>query len=196
MSAVMPKIERPEGFWASVAWLIRGKRAAPETRWKATTVINWVSAGIIAGTVGMHWLNTEWRLGLTFAELRCLEGTAFLIDVEREVAAERGDMLAYRARGLMPIAPDGQVVVKLVAAVPGDRVRVDASGIYINDVKWGELNPITMERTGWTVQRVTREFVVGEGELLMLGDQPRSYDGRYWGPIRINQLEGKAWRLW
>jgi type IV secretory pathway protease TraF len=35
--------------------------------------------------------------------------------------------------------------------------------------------------------------VLAEGEVLLLGDTADSFDGRYWGPVRVELIEG-VWR--
>jgi len=86
-------------------------------------------------------------------------------------------------------------VAKLVAGVPGDMVEVTAQGISINGRHWGPLNAIVLEKSGKTAESVTRSFEIPEGELLLLGTLPRSYDGRYWGTVKLEQVIGRAWMV-
>lgn len=87
-------------------------------------------------------------------------------------------------------------MVKYAAAVAGDRVRVDATGIYINDKKWGDLNPYVMRKTKMDIAKVARSYTILEGHVLMLGTLPRSFDGRYTGQIPLSRIDGKAVPLW
>lgn len=158
-------------------------------------------ATLIAGTGLAFFLVfglvlSNWRVGLNTQVIKCLPGTVFIIRQSPPDKIERGQMIAYRSRGLLPFLQDGRGVAKLVAAVPGDRVKVDATGVSINGVYWGPLNSTVLRKSGRTAESVSTSYVVGQGELLVLGTLPRSYDGRYWGTIKSDQVIGNAWRLW
>lgn len=178
-------------------WLkIRGPEIPREKRWSPTYVINLVCITAIVLILVGRGIHDNFRVGLTFAEVKCLEGTGFFMRMSPPDQVERGKVYAYRSKGMAPLLADGRLVVKIAAAVEGDHVRVDETGIYINGKFWGPLNPITMEKVGISAKAVTREYTVGKGHVLMLGTLPRSYDGRYIGPVPLHLLEGPAWMLW
>lgn len=196
-AAVQPDlIDRVAAAGRYLAHVIRGGKPAPEKRWSAAYVSNLVCWSAVVMILALNYLTSSWRIGLNTQEIRCLEGTVFLVRNKPPESVERGQLIAYRSLGLEPLLKNGTTVAKLVAAVPGDRVVVDARGVTINGAFWGPLNPKVMEKTKTTLAAVTREFTVPQGELLVLGDLPRSYDGRYWGTIKTGQLIGPAWRLW
>lgn len=163
-----------------------------------TYVINLVCISAMVMIVFIQWALACWSLGLDFAPIKCLPGTAYLIRKAPPAIDEvrRGDLYAYASHGLAPLLKDGSSVVKIAAGLPGDRVDVNARGVFINHRWWGPLNPITMARTHRTVASVTRSFTLKSDEVLMLGTLPRTYDGRYWGPIKASWLLGHAWRVW
>lgn len=185
-------------WWDVIARFIRGGKPPPAKRWSPTFVLNLVSGTAIVMIVAMQWLIANYALGLTFHDVKCMPGTAFWVARENlEIGdIERGRIYSYRADGLLPLVPNGQLMGKVAAALPGDRVDVDADGVRINGKKWGDLSPIVLEKAKLTVEGVTRSFVVGPDEVLMLGTLPRSYDGRYWGPVKATQLVGRTWRIW
>lgn len=192
----MSALEHAPGFWRR-AWLrVRGPEIPREKRWSPTYVINLVCISAIVLILVGRGIHDNFRVGLTFAEVKCLEGTGFFMRMSPPDQVERGRVYAYRSKGLAPLLADGRLVVKIAAAVEGDRVKVDDTGIYINGAHWGALNPITMEKVGITPASVSREYTVPEGQVLMLGTLPRSYDGRYIGPVPTYLLEGPAWMLW
>lgn len=61
---------------------------------------------------------------------------------------------------------------------PAGLVRV------LHPVGDGDDDPVV----GWRGCRV-----LAEGEVLLLGDTADSFDGRYWGPVRVDLIEG-VWR--
>lgn len=181
--------------WSALS--IAAGKAHPK-RMSPTFVINLVCISAIVIIFLIQWALSCWSLGLDFSPIKCLDGTGYLIHKDTPVASEieRGSKYAYASHGLEPLLKDGSRVVKIAAGMPGDVIAVNAKGVFINGHWWGALNPITMAHTHRTVASVTRTFTIQPGEVLMLGNLPRSYDGRYWGPVKDDWLVGHAWRLW
>lgn len=78
-------------------------------------------------------------------------------------------------------------LLKRVAAVGGDRVcrtgdRVEAGGRSVA-VRARDGRGVSLPR--WTGCRR-----LGPGELFLLGDTPGSFDSRYFGPVRVADLDG------
>lgn len=74
---------------------------------------------------------------------------------------QRGDLVRVHTADGMPASPELQVVV----ALPGDRLRVDASGIYVND-----------EAVHWMSAELKRAFprdqeVIQPGQVLVAGEE-------------------------
>lgn len=180
----------------SVVGLIKRIFKPAKKRWEGWVFVNILCAVILAWFVVINTFTNFWRIGVDPQDVRCLPYTYFLIGQKLPEAVERGGIYRFRTWGMAPIAKDGTPMVKYAAAVAGDKVRVDATGIYINENKWGDLNPYVMKKTHFDVVKVTRNFVVAKGHVLMLGTLPRSFDGRYTGPIPLSRIDGKAVPLW
>lgn len=189
------------GFTVGRVWLrtwnwVKGPTIPKEKRWSPHTWLNIVAlCGIVFILSGRH-IEENYRIGMVTASAQCIPGRYFWMWLDDDAKVERGETYVYRARGMEPILADNLMIVKLAAGLPGDRVKVNAQGIFINGELWGPLNPEVMKKAGLTVEDVTREYVVAEDELLMLGNLARSYDARYTGPIKYAQLLGGAQRLW
>jgi conjugative transfer signal peptidase TraF len=87
--------------------------------------------------------------------------------------------------------PDGVwPLLKPVVAIPGDLVFVDSAGVSVN----GQLLPNSQrqDRPGLVVV-APGNYRVGEGELWVVSSlHPRSFDSRYFGPIRADAVRGEA----
>ena len=83
-------------------------------------------------------------------------------------------------------------VAKLVAGVPGDRVVVSAKGVYIDGHRWPWSSAISRDSTGQTLGWKAQRFTVRTGDVFLLGLNPHSWDGRYFGPIAASSVVGVA----
>ena len=78
---------------------------------------------------------------------------------------------------------DSYDIVKRVAAVEGDTIKYSGGELYINGVK----------ADGYKCQNDDGEFVVGEGQVFVLGDNPsHSTDSRSFGPVNKNSVKAVA----
>jgi len=105
---------------------------APKKRLTSTFVINLTVGMLMAGMIFSEVVGAFVRVGINDQEIKCLPGTVFVIRQSPPKAYQRGQMIAYYSRGLKPLLPDGYVVAKLVAGLPGDMVEVTPAGISIN----------------------------------------------------------------
>lgn len=85
--------------------------------------------------------------------------------------------------------------IKRVAATGGDRVCAAGKKLTINaDQQIERRVALDANQSGkaailaWSGCRV-----LAQNEVLLLGETEDSFDGRYWGPISIEQIEG-VWR--
>lgn len=89
--------------------------------------------------------------------------------------------------------------VKRCVGLPGERIEIRSDQhVYIN----GEqvTNPKAISRIQYTTTELTKEYdiTVPEGHVVALGDNSdNSADSRYWGPLPVENLRGKAFlRYW
>lgn len=164
-------------------------------RFPAWVWINIASAVTIVFVVLLTIVQATWHFGVA-PLVKCLPEDYFLIGQMTPERIEAGKAYRFVARDLGPVIPDRAPLVKIAAAVAGDRVEVNQSGIYINGELWGPLNYEVMTKAGVSVAEVTRRYTVPDGQVLMLGTLPRSYDGRYFGTVDRRLITGRAIPLW
>ncbi|NEX63388.1 S26 family signal peptidase [Noviherbaspirillum galbum] len=104
----------------------------------------------------------------------------------------RGELVAFRVKGIPPMK-DGSVVVKIAAAREGDVVDIAQGVVRVNgnvlgDVRYGA-RTLNKPVTAWDTH-----YTVGKNEYFMFGSEYRSYDSRYWGLIKGDQIVAKM--LW
>lgn len=109
-----------------------------------------------------------------------------------------GTMVTVRANDVAPdyaalrdFTDPGDRFIKRVAAVGGDEVCASGAEVSINGaiVAHREARDAADRALPtWSGCRI-----LSVDELLLLGDTPDSFDGRYWGPISRRLIEG-VWR--
>ena len=127
---------------------------------------------------------------------------------------ERGDLVVFR----YPDRPD-TVFVKRVIGVEGDRIDIKGYQVFLNKVPFeyipavnldnpddhnfqmmvekgfGIENRIITQKKGETSQ--FGPYVVPPGHVFIMGDnRDTSDDSRFWGPVPIDHIEGKAAIIW
>ena len=79
-------------------------------------------------------------------------------------------------------------VIKRIAALPGDSVRLAAQGCWVNGRLYAEASP--QQETAIA----ERTWELGPEEYFLLGDDPgHSTDSRHFGPVPRKALLGRAW---
>lgn len=150
--------------------------------------------------VPLSYAANRYRIGIEGAEgPKCLPYTFFLID-RYDHALRRDQFIAFRAARMGPFYEDGTTMVKIVAGVPGDQVRVGQGRVRVNDRDWGDLPHAEKGGRLWSLGRRMTEFereeAIPAGRLWVLTAHPRSYDSRYWGYVETSQVIGRAYPIW
>lgn len=177
-----------------IATWIRGGKPAPAERWPAWYVLNLVSGTAIVVILLINLFSLVIGVGVT-PDPKCIPGDLFVFarKAPDEIRFERGETYLFRWQA--QVGPGvGAPIVKKLAAMPGDHVRVAADGVWINDVLWGPVSEAVFTKMGMSAEKVFREFTVGEDEYLMLGTLPATFDGRYTGPVTKKAFYGHV--LW
>jgi conjugative transfer signal peptidase TraF len=99
-------------------------------------------------------------------------------------ALERGYLSSGRC------AAGSSYLMKRVWAVPGDRIAVLDDGVYINGARVPNSAPRAADGGGRPLPRyrIDDQVLDREQYLLLSETHPRSFDGRYFGPVTRSEI--------
>lgn len=87
--------------------------------------------------------------------------------------------------------PEGGLLLKSIGAVPGDQVMIASDGILINQQYSGPV--YNQDSQGKPLPELRGSFRIQPGYFLPLATAiPNSFDGRYFGPVPLRMILGKA----
>ena len=145
----------------------------------------------VALLLGTVLFTSRYQFAVNMTE--SLPGSVFLIDKSHKRAV-KGELIAFTWENAPPI-PDGITVIKRVAGVSGDSVKVENRHVLVNGILVGRAKETS--RTGEPLV-VIDEGVIPQDYFFAAGDHPDSFDSRYERPglISTDSIKGRAYLLW
>ncbi|MBP1151282.1 signal peptidase I [Methylocaldum sp. RMAD-M] len=141
-----------------------------------------------------YYLGHRFRLGIDAQKDTCLDGARIVLIDTYDQNIWRGDLVAFRAERMAPYFEDGRTIVKLVAGVSGDRVRVDEVRTTVNGAEIARGLPLS-DKLKKAPAAFRREETVPPGAYWVTGTTPKSFDSRYWGHVYDRQIIGRVYAL-
>lgn len=143
---------------------------------------------------GMAFAGQRYRIGIDPQTVRCLPDVrAVAIDLTAS-PPKRGGLVAFAAQGLEPAFEDGTLLVKILAGLPGDQVAVTEQAVTVNGKTFAHGLALAAS-LGHQPADYVRSYTVPDAHFIALGDGPQSLDSRYYGPVPLAQVRGRAWKL-
>lgn len=102
-----------------------------------------------------------------------------------------GDIIVFKS------PTDGRDFIKRCVAVAGDTVEMRNKKLFVNGVERHEPYAQHTDRRVLMAAQGPRDnmgpIVIPPGHIYMLGDnRDNSHDSRFWGPLEVNRVRGKA----
>jgi signal peptidase I len=107
---------------------------------------------------------------------------------------QRGDVVVFKAPPSEPCAADECEYIKRIIGIPGDKVMVKGSQVYLNGQLLNQsFLPTEFVTDSGSYMKEGVEMIVPENNYLCFGDnRSHSRDGREFGPIPKENIVGKA----
>jgi len=106
-------------------------------------------------------------------------------------APHRGDIIVFKS------PTDGRDFIKRCVGTAGDTLELRNKELWVNGVR--QIEPLAVHKSpdtmlpGTSTRDFMAPYVVPPGHLFMMGDnRDNSHDSRFWGPLPINNVKGKA----
>lgn len=89
---------------------------------------------------------------------------------------------------------DGDLIIKRVIGLPGDKVEVTNNKLYINDKLYEEKYLATgTDTSNFSINSINKTEKIPKGYYLVLGDnREESKDSRSFGLVKKGDIKGKA----
>ena len=151
-----------------------------------------VAIACSAFAVATHRIELPYTLGIQPANERCLDANLLLFHYGK-FPVKRGDWVMFRPFGALSYVRE-PYVVKIASGVPGDHLVIKHSLVLVNDklVAVGlDDAPIVQKNAS----QLERDEIIPADSYFVTATHPLSFDSRYWGYLKADQVEGLAKRL-
>lgn len=151
--------------------------------------------GIAIAAAGLTAFRTHYWIGLDLQQWRCMPWIVYLVE-RAEAPIERHGYYHVEARGLAPFFRDGARFAKRLVGLPGDHVQIHDGEVRVNEVHYGHLNYLILAKLQKPYTAFETDIVLGPDQYWLMGTTTSSYDSRYWGPARRDQIKGEVHPIW
>lgn len=157
----------------------------------AVQVIILLTVMYVAG----NYVGNRFKLGIDDQLAPCLPFKYYIIDMaDKDVP--RDGFLAFRSDFRMaPWYKEGTLFIKQVRGVEGDKIEVKAGDVFVNGKQAGFLDRNILEKIEKAPRDLNRDETVPQKVLWAMGTSSDSFDSRYWGYIKQEQVAGQVYPL-
>lgn len=156
--------------------------------------VEWYSAvniGVLLLVMAAFFFRFSFGYGLLYG---CLPADFYMID-HNDKSIREGQLIAFNMPKTVPFIHKDERVIKIVAGVGGDRLRISMDGVK-NGSRFYKVNARRISiKYKIKPEDIEREIIVPEGEVFLVGQTEHSWDSRFWGPVKLNSVIGKTYAI-
>lgn len=147
------------------------------------------------------YFSSRYTLAYPPGESACLDASFFLID-KWDVDIEQGDLAYFEMNVENQFYPTGLRWIKKVAGMPNSLVSVEENRVVVDNLKEFPLSlshiitslNLSNNSIG-EIEDYTKKIQLENDEVFMIGETINSFDGRFWGPLKKEQIKGTAYAI-
>lgn len=168
----------------------------PTIKIKDHVLVNKLSYGLMLPLMGTQILSWDTP---DRGDIVLFESPVERVTFVKRVAGLPGDKISFQ-NGVLVVNGE-QVKEELqndrtILEDLGDPGAAEGKALYLESGLGDEPHYILRQEAGGVTNYETRQWLVPEGKLLVLGDnRDGSNDGRFWGFVEVNKIYGKAFRI-
>ena len=147
------------------------------------------------------YFSSRYTLAYPPGQSACLDASFFLID-KWDTDIEQGDLAYFEMNVENQFYPTGLRWIKKVAAMPNSKVSIEENKVVVDEVTEFSLSLrhiiTTLNLSGNSIGEIedyTKNIQLKDDEVFMIGETTNSFDGRFWGPLKIAQIKGTAYAI-
>jgi len=132
-------------------------------------------------------------LGL-YLDIQSVTSTGYRLYLRQPVSSElrTGDLVAFTAQDMVFFGRErGATVAKYIAASAGDRIVISDEIVTVNGIERARINPDIYTTFDKPQHAFDSDYQLLADEYFVLGISPRSFDSRYWGPIKRSWITAR-----
>lgn len=162
-----------------------------KAHWRHTYLLPFCIAAVI--TAATTWFSHSYKLILVLNSDKCIPGSVFVVDT-RQKHVNSGELVMFMSPQT-DILPSGINIIKLVAGVEGDLVEIGRFSVTNKKHRFSAPIDNAANALNIDVQKLIGTRTVENGGIFVLGTEPGSYDSRFFGSIKTQQVIGRAYLI-
>lgn len=170
-------------------------KSPPKMKWSSFVVRAILSLVVLFSAAALF--ASRFTLAMDYQTTTSIQGMHILIIDRKDTVIQKGNIYAFKSPDLRPFYPEGVKIAKFNAAGPGDVIKIDENDqIWVN----GKVTvyrglEYAKSKLGVEPLRFRGETILKDNQYWMLGDSPKSFDSRYWGPVGSERIIGRAYKI-
>ena len=127
--------------------------------------------------------------------VRCIPAYSIYLLDHKDVEPKRDALYAFTSKDLSPIYEAGTKMLKVMKGLPGDVVEIEGDTVNVNGKPVAFGLSLAEEKLGLKKESFSGKNTLGADQYWLFGTSHLSFDSRYWGGVKSEQIYARAYPL-